>query len=47
MVNIVRVKLPSSSSYTCCPSGDAEYELDYENVLKKATPPVYEVIKQV
>lgn len=35
---MVRVKLPSSSGYPSCPSGDTDYEVDYHNALTKATP---------
>lgn len=41
---MVRVKLSSSGSYACCPSGDTEYEIDYHKAIDAAKPPGFEVI---
>lgn len=42
---MVRVKLPDSSGYAACPSGDSEYEDAYHSALAAATPPGFEVVK--
>lgn len=41
---MVKVSLPSAGGYACCPSGDTEYEEDFNKALKKAVPPGFEVI---
>jgi hypothetical protein len=43
---MMRVKLPNSSNYACCPSGDTEYESDRHEALKKATPEGFEIIEE-
>jgi len=41
---MVRVKLPSSSGYAACPSGDTEYEMDRTKALRDALPEGYEYV---
>lgn len=40
---VVRVKLPSSSSYHSSPSGDTEYERAYNDAIFAAKPEGFEV----
>jgi hypothetical protein len=40
---MVRVKLPSSSAYAACPSGDAEYEEAYKKAIFDVKPAGFEV----
>lgn len=43
---MVRVKLPNPNGYASCPSGDTDYEVDYDKAIKQATPEGFEVIKE-
>lgn len=40
---VMRVKLPESSGYASCPSGDADYEEARRKALMKAKPPGFEI----
>ena len=44
--SMVRVKLPNPNGYASCPSGDTDYEVDYDKAIKQATPEGFEVIKE-
>jgi hypothetical protein len=42
----IRVKLPSSSAYPSCPSGDTDFEEAYSAAVKAALPPGWALVKQ-
>ena len=39
-----RVKLPNPNGYASCPSGDTDYEVAYNKVLREALPVGFEYI---
>jgi hypothetical protein len=42
----IRVKLPSSSSFPSCPSGDTDFESAYHAAIKAAMPDGWELEEQ-
>lgn len=43
---MMRVRLPDSSSFASCPSGDTDYAIAHREALKKALPEGFEIIKE-
>lgn len=43
LVYVMRVKLPSSSGFASCPSGDTDYDEAYRNAILENLPDGFEV----